>query len=133
MKDEKRAVMNEHQSLLQRSRAFSVRIIRLYARLPKRPIEQCIGRQLLRSGTSVGAHLHEGKRSRSTAEIISKTEGALQELEESVYWMELLCETAIFPRSRLQPLLQEADELTAILVSGVRRLKQGKSSRRLAN
>jgi four helix bundle protein len=52
-------------------------------------VEQCLGKQLLRSGTSVGAHLSESRRSRSRAEIISKTEVALQELEESVYWMKL--------------------------------------------
>jgi four helix bundle protein len=76
-------------SLHDRSRIFALRVIRFYAGLPGGVLEQCLGKQLLRSGTSVGAHLSEGKRSRSRAEIISKTEVALQELEESVYWMKL--------------------------------------------
>ena len=82
-----------------------------------------IGKQLLRSGTSVGAHVHEGKRSRSDAEMISKTEVALQELEESVYWLELLRDTGIVKTERLSGLMNEADELTAILVTSVKTLK----------
>ena len=74
--------------------AFALKIIRLYVKLPDRPLEQCIGKQLLRSGTSVGSQLSEGKRSRSRAEIISKTESAAQELEESIYWMKLLRDSA---------------------------------------
>jgi four helix bundle protein len=64
--------------------------IKLFGQLPKTVEAQVIGRQVLRSGTSVGAHVHEGKRSRSNAELVSKIEGGLQELEETVYWLELL-------------------------------------------
>lgn len=89
-----------------------------------------IGKQLLRSGTSVGAHYREASRARSDAEFISKVEGGLQELDESTYWMELLTESGIVTPARLKELQQEADELTAILVTCVRKAKARKSGRR---
>jgi four helix bundle protein len=74
-----------------RTKAFALAVVRLYARLPKTSAEgQVPGRQMLRSGTSVGAHYREAYRSRSDAEFISKIEGGLQELEETTYWLELL-------------------------------------------
>lgn len=103
--------------LRQRTKQFALRIIRLYSALPKTTEAQVIGKQLLRSGTSVGAHYREATRSRSTAEFVSKIEGGLQELDESAYWMELLVESEIIPETRLKDLLQEANELTAILVT----------------
>lgn len=110
-------------SLSDRSRRFALEVIRLYASLPQGTVEYCLGKQLLRSATSVGAHLSEGKRSRTRAEVISKSEVALQELEESAYWMSLMQEANIAPSRRLVPLQQEANELTAMLVTGIRRLK----------
>ena len=98
-------------------------MIRLYSALPKETVAQAIGKQLLRSGTSVGAHYREGTRARSDAEFISKIEGALQELEESIYWMELLVESKIMERARIQDLMNEADELVAILVTSVKNVK----------
>ena len=112
------------KDLKSRTKEFALRVIRLYAALPKTTEAQVIGKQLLRSGTSVGAHYREGMRSRSDAEFISKIEGGLQELEESCYWMELLVDAAIIPESKLNELLKEADELTAILVTCVKNAKE---------
>ena len=95
----------------------------MYSALPETTESRVIGKQILRSGTSVGAHVREGKRSRSQAEMISKTEVALQELEETIYWMELLVESGIVKARRLSELMREADELTAILVTSVKTLK----------
>jgi four helix bundle protein len=67
-------------------------VIRLFAALPKRTETQILGRQLLRSGTSVGAQYREATRAKSNADFISKIEGSLQELEETEYWLELLAE-----------------------------------------
>src|SRR5689334_14327084 len=78
-----------------RTKKFALRIIRLYASLPKTTEAQVIGKQVLRSGTSPGAHYCEAMRARSVAEFISKIEGALQELEETIYWLELLIEAEI--------------------------------------
>ncbi|MHC1744467.1 MAG: four helix bundle protein [Syntrophobacteraceae bacterium] len=114
-------------SILERTKLFAIRIIRLFTSLPKTTEAQVIGKQLLRSGTSVGAHTREGRRSRSDAEMISKTEGALQELEETMYWLEILSDAGIIKAERLTDLIAEADELTAILVTSVRTLKARKS------
>ena len=115
--------MDERADLLERTKQFSLRVIRLYSALPETTECRVIGKQILRSGTSVGAHVREGKRSRSKAEMISKTEVALQELEETIYWMELLVESGIVKAKRLSELMREADELTAILVTSVKTLK----------
>ena len=127
--------MDERADLLERTKLFSLRVIRLYSALPETTECRVIGKQILRSGTSVGAHVREGKRSRSKAEMISKTEVALQELEETIYWMELLVESGIVKPRRLsdpailvsetqdQKVMREADELMAILVTSVRTLK----------
>ena len=118
-------MMNEKpRDIGERTKAFALQIIRLYVALPKTTEAQVIGKQILRSGTSVGAHVREGKRSRSDAELISKIEGALQELEETVYWMELLVEAEIVRADRMKHLLAEADELTAILVTSSKTLKK---------
>ncbi|RLB87518.1 MAG: four helix bundle protein [Deltaproteobacteria bacterium] len=106
-----------------RTKDFALRVIRLYTALPKTTEAQVIGKQLLRSGTSVGAHYREGTRAQSNAEFISKIEGGLQELEESMYWMELLIDASIIAESKLAELLKEANELTAILVTCVKNAK----------
>ena len=87
---------------------------------------QVIGKQVLRSGTSVGAHYREAFRSRSDAEFISKIEVGLQELEETVYWFELLIESELVSKKRLKNLLQEASELIAIFITSVKKVKQRK-------
>ena len=117
------------KDLLVRTKEFALRIIRLYGALPKTTGARVIGKQVLRSGTSVGAQLCEGKRSRSDAEMISKTEGALQELEETAYWLELLAESGIVGAEKLTDLRSEADELTAILVVSAKSLKRRGSTR----
>ncbi len=113
----------EKQDILERTKAFALRIIRLYVALPKSTEAQVLGKQLLRSGTSVGAQLREGKRSRSNAEMISKIESALQELEETGYWLELLTGAGIIKAQLLADLQRETDELIAILVTSVKTLK----------
>jgi four helix bundle protein len=122
--------MNERQNqvdLKTRTREFALRIIRLYSSLPKTTEAQVMGKQILRSGTSVGAHYREGTRARSAAEFISKIEAGLQELEETVYWMELLVQSGTVEEKRLQPLMEEANELTAILVTCSKNARQRKS------
>ncbi len=116
-------MMNGRLSIVERTKLFALRIVRLYSTLPKTTEAQVIGKQILRSGTSVGAHVREGKRSRSDAEMISKTQGALQELEETTYWLELLADSGIVKTERLADLTKEADELTAILVTSVKTIK----------
>jgi four helix bundle protein len=106
-----------------RTKNFALRIIRLYTSLPKTTEAQVIGRQVLRSGTSVGAHYREAQRAKSNADFVNKIESALQELDETVYWLELLVESGIIPEKKLKPLMQEADELIAIFVTIVTKVK----------
>lgn len=106
-----------------RTTDFALCAVRLYCALPKTTEAQVLGKQMLRSGTSVGAHYRECTRARSVAEFISKLEGALQELDETAYWLELLQQAGITSDGRLALMRNEADELTAILVSSVRTAK----------
>src|SRR6185312_3745654 len=87
----------DKMDLRRRTKTFSLRIIRLYSALPTRVEAQVLGKQLLRSGTSVGANYREACRARSAAEFVSKMGIGLQELEESAYWLELLVESEIAP------------------------------------
>jgi four helix bundle protein len=109
--------------LKKRTKQYALRIIKLFRSLPKSGEAQVIGRQLLRSGTSVGAQYREACRSRSNAEFISKMESSLQELDETAYWLELLIEVEIVSAKRLGDLLTETDELIAIFVSSVKTTK----------
>lgn len=104
----------------QRTREFALRIIRLYTALPKTTEAQVIGKQILRSGTSVGAHYREGTRARSTAEFVSKLGGGQQELEETCYWLELLRDAEIFEAAKLADLENEADELGKIFTTCIK-------------
>ena len=119
MKDEKARPAD----LKNRTKQFALRVIRVYCSLPRTGAPHILGGQLLRAGTSVGAHYREGIRSRSDAEFVSKIEGALQELEESGYWLELLVEGGIVPQRRLANLMGEVDELLAILTTCAKRAK----------
>ena len=109
-----------------RTKAFALRIVRMYAALPRTVVAEVLGKQVLRSGTSVGAHYREACRARSAAEFISKMEVGLQGLEETAYWLELLVEAEVLSTERLGSLRKEADELTAILVSSVNTAKNRK-------
>ena len=91
-------------NLRERTKKFALRIIKLYSALPRRGDAQVLGNQVLKSGTSVGAHYREACRAKSDADFISKIEGALQELDETSYWLELIGEAEILPTKRLEPL-----------------------------
>ena len=111
------------EDLKLRTKKFALRIIRLYSALPKATVAQVLGRQVLRSGTSVGAHYREAFRAKSRADFISKMEGALQELDETQYWLELLTDSNASTSKQLLPLLTETNELIAIFVTIVKRTK----------
>ena len=113
-----------------RTRQFALAIISFYSTLPRRKEAQVIGDQLLRSGTSVGAHFREAQRAKSVADFISKMEGGLQELDETAYWLELLKESGLNISKQLDILQSEANQLIAIFVTIVKKTKA--SSKRTA-
>jgi four helix bundle protein len=115
--------MSEPVDLATRTRQFALRIIRLHAALPRSRVAQILGNQLLRSATSVGAHYREAKRAKSDADFINKVKGAQQELEESMYWLELIAEGGVLPADRLSALTDEANQLMAILVTLTKKAK----------
>lgn len=109
--------------LQHRTKLFALRIIKLFTSLPKSTEAQVIGKQILRSGTSVGAQYREACRSRSNSEFVSKVQSSLQELDETAYWLELLVEARIVQPEKLDSLQKETDELIRIFVSSVRTAK----------
>jgi four helix bundle protein len=107
-----------------RTKAFAAGVIRLYVKLPKACEEvRILGKQLLRSGTSVAAHVREASRARSDEEFISKLGGALQEADESQLWLELLREECGIEPKLTQPLEQESSELIAIFTTMINKTK----------
>jgi four helix bundle protein len=111
-------MQNVETDLAPRTKTFARRIIRLYVALPKSDVvAQVLGKQLLRSGTSVGANYRKARRGRSKAEFIAKIGDCLKEADETLYWLELLAEEKILPAKKLEPLLKETDELVAILTT----------------
>ena len=127
-----RAMVVKHKKeagLTVRTKSFAIRIVKLYSALPKDTAAQVIGKQLLRSGTSVGAHYREAGRARSPAEFISKVEVGLQELDETIYWIELLVECEIVSQNRLNDLIREANEIMAMLIASVKTAKKNRSQK----
>ena len=112
------------QDLRSRTSEFALRIIRLYVSLPKSTEAQVIGKQVLRSGTSIGAHYREGHRAKSDADIVNKFESALQELDETDYWLDLLVKAGITPAQKVESLIKETNELIAIFTTIVTKIKK---------
>jgi four helix bundle protein len=107
-----------------RTKCFAARTIRLFVKLPKAQEEvRVVGKQLLRSGTSVAAHVREASRARSDEEFASKLGGALQEADESQLWLELLREECAVAPTLTQPSEQESSELMAIFTAMINRTK----------
>lgn len=112
------------QEFKERTKHYASGVIRLYCELPKNRAEcQVLGKQLLRSGTSVAAIYREASRARSDAEFVSKIDQCAQEADESLLWLELLRDDCGIRNERLDWLLQESDELIAIFVTMSRKVK----------
>ena len=120
---------HDPSDLRNRTKSYALRMIKLYQSLPKSGEAQVIGKQILRSGTSVGAQYREACRAKSPADFISKMEGSLQELDETGYWLELLAESGIMTANQLADLQKENNELTAIFVASVITAKKNKNIR----
>jgi four helix bundle protein len=112
--------ISKQQELRDRTKSFALRIIRLFRHLPRSVEAQVLGKQLLRSGTSVAANYRAAGRARSRAEFISKIGVVVEEADETVFWIECLIESGIMKPALLQDLLTEANELLAIFASSQR-------------
>lgn len=116
----------DEREMKSRTKAFALRVIRLVESLPPSRTSDVIGRQLLRAGTSVGANYRAVRRAKSKADFINKLTIVEEESDESAYWMELLIDSDIVKPQRLEPLLNEADEITAIIVATARTARRKK-------
>src|ERR1700687_2137196 len=106
-----------------RTKDFALRVLRMFSTLPKTAEARVLGKQALRSGTSVGANYREAYRARSRGEFISKCGGSLRDLQETLYWLHLLIDAGCVRSEKLDPLRQECDELIAIFVTILKRSK----------
>ncbi len=116
------------QQLMERLEDYALRTIAVYNALPDYPapahqVAQVLAKQLLRSGTSVGANFAEATRTHSLADKAAKQQICIKELEETAYWLRLLSRAGVLAPARLESLLAETSELTAIFVASVRRLQ----------
>jgi len=102
------------EELRERTKSFALRVIRLFRALPKATEAQVIGKQLLRSGTSVAANYRAACRARTRPEFVARLGVVAEEADETVLWLELLCDCGAVQNSRMEALLTEAKELTAI-------------------
>jgi four helix bundle protein len=116
---EKKEIELTPDEMKQRTKKFALRVIRLIQALPKGRVADVIGRQLIRSGTSVGANYRAACRARSQAEFVAKLGIVEEEADESIYWMELLIEADLMNETKLSSLMKEADEILAIVVSSI--------------
>ena len=109
---------------MHRTRRFGAAVIKFARTLPKDPAGFALGRQLIRSATSIGANFREAQRARTRNEFVSKLTIALQEAEEARYWLELVLESEPASRETVQPMLDEVTEFIAILVATIRTSKR---------
>lgn len=119
--------MSESSQLLKdRTKRYALRVIRLVESLPPKRVASVVGNQLLRSGTSVGANYRSACRARSPAEFCSKMGIVEEELDESLYWMELVTEANLVTGKRLGPLMKEGEELLAMTVASINTARKRK-------
>lgn len=112
------------RDLKERTQAFALRIIQMTRALPNIPEGWVLGKQVLRSGTSVGANYRSCQRGKSKADFIAKLAVAEEEADETCYWLELIMAAELLPRDRVEPLLKEAREITAVLTAAGRTAKK---------
>jgi four helix bundle protein len=113
--------MNE-QEFKQRTKALALRVIKLVSSLPKNTVSEVIGKQLIRSGTSVGANYRAACRARSTADLIAKLRIVEEEADECLYWMELIVEAKLVDVANLRSIMSETNEILAMTVASIKTL-----------
>ncbi|PHQ32098.1 four helix bundle protein [Rhodopirellula bahusiensis] len=103
--------------LKKRTKMLALRVLKLIAALPQTTGGQVIAKQIVRSATSVGANYRAACRGRSKAEFVSKLQIVIEEADETCYWLELIIEGELLPAAKVEPLLDEANQVTAIMVA----------------
>jgi four helix bundle protein len=119
----------DEREFKERTKKMALRVIQLVGALPRSKAAGVIGRQLLRSATSVGANYRAACRAKSTADMIAKLGIVEEEADETLYWLELLIESDLMPESRLSDLMREVDEIVAMTVSSIKTLRAKRNRR----
>ncbi len=113
-------------ALKAKTKLYALRVIKLVESLPRNRTAEVIGRQLLRSATSVGANYRAACRAKSSADFVAKMSIVEEEADECLYWMELLIESGLVSQKRLVDLIEESDAIVAIVVSSIKTARRGK-------
>ncbi len=116
----------EKKDLKERTKKFALKVIKVVEMLPRGRIADILGRQLIRSGTSVGANYRSACRARSIADFISKMGVVEEEADETIYWMELLIGAGLVRKDDLISLLDEANQILAITISSIKTARKSK-------
>ena len=116
------------EEMTARTKSYANRVVKLCSALPKNWIAQTLGKQLLRSGTSVGANYRAVCRAKSNPDFVNKLRIVEDECDESLFWMELLVDNQLVKASRLRDLMAEADEIIAIVVSSAKTARMSRSA-----
>ena len=111
-----------------RTKDYANRVVKLCAALPNNWVAQTLGKQLLRSGTSVGANYRAVCRARSSSDFINKLRIVEEECDESLFWMEILIDNNLVKPKRLEPLMREANEILSIVVASAKTARSSKSA-----
>ena len=122
------AKIGRNEAFRQRTQAAALRIIRLYQQLPRTGEAEVLGKQLLRSATSVAANYRASCRARSGGEYYAKLCVCVEEADETQFWLDLLGQAGIFPETRLLELKQEYGAITAILTTARHLVKSRKDN-----
>ncbi|MEW6203018.1 MAG: four helix bundle protein [bacterium] len=109
-----------NENLKERTKRFAINVIKLVEKLPKNQVGNVLGRQLLRAGTSVGANYRAACRARSRADFISKMGIVEEEIDETLYWLELLLEAKLVDLDQIKHLIKEANEILSIVVTSIK-------------
>ena len=117
--------------LLQKRKQFAIRIIRFYSYLQKEKNECVISKQILRSGTSIGANARESNNAQSSADFINKLSIALKEADETAYWLELLHESGIIDEQHFSSMYSDLKELIALLTASIKTSKQNNNIKKV--
>ena len=118
--------LSQAEQLRERTKQFAIRVVKLFRSLPKTDEAKVIGKQVLRSGTSVATNYRAVCRARSKAEFVARIGVVVEEADETVFWLELLVETTIVSQARMNGLVTEANELLAIFAASQRTAKSPK-------
>jgi four helix bundle protein len=116
-----------------RTRRAALRVIRVVESLPSKKVADVIGRQLVRSGTSIGANYRAACRAKSTADMAAKLAIVEEETDETLYWLELLVESKIVPAARLAPLQDEIGQILAMTVASVKTIRSRNPNSKIKN